>query len=145
MNSSLTSSQVQRPGETRGDLTVLSMLLCLSVIVLECVCVCTFSSEGTSRPLHFGAFSSLKKSYCSWAACMAAAAAGCAGSERRSGTDTHGFTGLHERCAGLSGSSRAGEAESGDGPFLRSSCRHCDHCRPLHGELAAARCSAANC
>lgn len=39
------------------------------------VCVFTFSSEGTSRPLHFGPFSSLKKSYCGCAACMAAAPA----------------------------------------------------------------------
>lgn len=53
------------------------------------LCTSTFSREGTRRPLHFGALSSLKKSYWSWVACMAAAAAaGCAGSERRSGTDT---------------------------------------------------------
>ncbi|KAL7866558.1 hypothetical protein AOLI_G00143720 [Acnodon oligacanthus] len=30
----------------------------------------TLFSDGTSRPLHFGAFSSLKKSYWNWAACM---------------------------------------------------------------------------
>ncbi|MEQ2186333.1 hypothetical protein GOODEAATRI_027496 [Goodea atripinnis] len=77
--------------------------------------LCTFSRAGTSRPLHLLALSSLKKSYCSWAACMSAAWAEsrnpAAGPEHRSGTNSFRWPGYMNRVPQCSGPARRAKPE----------------------------------